>query len=206
MDNRRDFLKKALLLAGTSGLTNTISPAIQRALAIEPIPGSSFLDAEHIVILMQENRSFDHCFGTMKGIRGFNDPRFIRQPNGNPVWFQQDNKGNTYAPFRLDLRGTKAAWMGAVPHSRESQVDAYNNGWYDQWIEAKRKEKPYEYITLEQELTQDRPTKRARGGAIGLGFRVPMIIASPWTKGGKVCSQVFDHTSYLTVPVKMGQP
>ena len=32
---------------------------------------------------------------------------------------------------------------------------------------------------------------------IGLGPRVPMIIVSPWTQGGWVCSQVFDHTSVL---------
>ena len=148
MDNRRDFLKKALLLAGTTGLANTIPPAIQRALAIEPIAGSTFMDAEHVVILMQENRSFDHGFGTLKGVRGFNDPRAVRLPNGNPVWLQSDKAGNTYAPFRLDLRGSKATWMGAVPHSRQSQVDAFNNGQHDNWIEAKRKPKPYDHIPL----------------------------------------------------------
>jgi phospholipase C len=35
------------------------------------------------------------------------------------------------------------------------------------------------------------------GVPIGLGYRVPMVIASPWSRGGKVCSQVFDHTSVL---------
>lgn len=148
MDNRRDFLKKALLLAGTTGLANTIPPAIQRALAIEPIAGSTFMDAEHVVILMQENRSFDHAFGTLKGVRGFNDPRFVRLPNGNPVWFQSDQQSHTYAPFRLDIHGSKATWMGAVPHSRHSQVDAFNEGKHDNWIEAKRKAKPYENIPL----------------------------------------------------------
>ena len=54
-----------------------------------------------------------------------------------------------------------------------------------------------EYVTLEQELLEGRDKKQARGGPIGLGFRVPLIIASPWTKGGKVCSEVFDHTSTL---------
>ncbi|MEX2566022.1 MAG: alkaline phosphatase family protein [Cyclobacteriaceae bacterium] len=34
-----------------------------------------------MVILMQENRSFDHCFGKLKGVRGFNDPRAIRLPD-----------------------------------------------------------------------------------------------------------------------------
>ncbi|HVZ25207.1 MAG TPA: alkaline phosphatase family protein, partial [Sediminibacterium sp.] len=37
----------------------------------------------------------------------------------------------------------------------------------------------------------------ARENSIGLGFRVPMVIASPWSRGGWVCSEVFDHTSSL---------
>src|SRR5690606_27464371 len=72
-ENRRDFLKKLTILAGATGMAGTIPPAIQRALAIRPAPGSTYLDAEHIVILMQENRSFDHALGTLKGVRGFND-------------------------------------------------------------------------------------------------------------------------------------
>ena len=139
MENRREFLKKLTVLAGVTGVANAIPPAIQRALAIPPIPGSSFLDAEHIVILMQENRSFDHALGTLKGVRGFNDPRYVSLPNGNPVWFQSDSNGHTYAPFRLNLKETKATWMGAVPHSRPSQVDAYNDGWHDNWIDAKKR-------------------------------------------------------------------
>ena len=53
-----------------------------------------------------------------------------------------------------------------------------------------------EYVTLEQDLA-GKPAHGARGGSIGLGFRVPMVIASPWNRGGYVCSQVFDHTSVL---------
>ncbi len=63
-----------MLLSGAAGLSSFMPTSIQRALAIEPAPGSSWADAEHIVILMQENRSFDHCFGTLQGVRGFNDP------------------------------------------------------------------------------------------------------------------------------------
>lgn len=111
--------------------------SIQRALAIDPAPGSTFLDAEHIVILMQENRSFDHCFGTLQGVRGFNDPRAAWMPDAKPVWFQTNAQGDTYAPFRLNIKDTKATWMGALPHSRPSQVDAYNKGRYDKWLIAK---------------------------------------------------------------------
>lgn len=148
MENRREFLKKLTLLAGATGVAGSIPPAIQRALAIRPAPGSTFLDAEHIVILMQENRSFDHSLGTLRGVRGFNDPRYVPLPSGNPVWFQSDNKGHTYAPFRLNLRETKATWMGAVPHSRPSQVDAYNDGWHNNWIEAKKRGRDDDNIPL----------------------------------------------------------
>jgi phospholipase C len=54
-----------------------------------------------------------------------------------------------------------------------------------------------EHVRLENELAQGVSRRAAREGAIGLGFRVPMLIASPWSRGGKVCSQVFDHTSSL---------
>ena len=77
MDSRRDFLKKATILATGSGLMSSLPPSIQRALAINPVEGSTFWDAEHVVILMQENRSFDHCYGTLQGVRGFNDPRWF---------------------------------------------------------------------------------------------------------------------------------
>jgi phospholipase C len=138
MDSRRDFLKKAALLSGSAMMANMLPPAIQRALAINPALGSTYLDAEHIVILMQENRSFDHAFGTLQGVRGFNDPRAIRQPDQKPVWLQTDAIGNTYAPFRLDIKDTKVTWMGSLPHTRASQVDAYNFGKHDQWLLAKK--------------------------------------------------------------------
>ncbi len=112
--------------------------SVQRAMAIHPDPGTTYLDAEHVVILMQENRSFDHAYGKLQGVRGFNDPRAISLPNKNKVWLQTDRKGDTYAPFRLDIRNTKATWMHDLPHSRESQVDAYNGGKYDKWLTSKR--------------------------------------------------------------------
>ena len=94
-DSRREFLKKAALLAGGTILFQVLPDSIQKALAIDPQPGSTFQDAEHIVILMQENRSFDHCYGSLRGVRGFNDPRAITLPNKNPVWLQTNAAGET---------------------------------------------------------------------------------------------------------------
>ena len=138
MQSRRDFLKLAAMLSGATAASGFIPESIQRAYAIAPEPGSTFLDAEHIVILMQENRSFDHTLGTLRGVRGFNDPRAMRLPNGNSVFVQTAASGESYAPWRLDIKDTKITWMGSIPHSRNSQVDAWNQGRHDGWIDAKR--------------------------------------------------------------------
>src|ERR1700728_1837670 len=149
MHTRRNFLKYVAMMSGAAGLSELAPEAIQRAYAIEPEQGSTYLDAEHIVILMQENRSFDHAFGTLQGVRGFNDPRAVRQPNGRPVWLQTDKAGDTYAPFRLDIKDTRVTWMGDLPHSRASQVDAYNKGKHDRWLPSKRSgEKEYADMPL----------------------------------------------------------
>ncbi len=97
MTTRRDFLKYALL-SGAVGSASRLPAAISRAFAIAPEVGSTWQDAEHVVILMQENRSFDHVFGTLQGVRGFNDPRAMRLPDGNPAFVQSSQSGETYLP------------------------------------------------------------------------------------------------------------
>lgn len=137
MQTRRDFLRHAAALTGSAFLSGVVPEAIARAAAIDPEADTTFLDAEHVVILMQENRSFDHCYGALQGVRGFRDPRVHVQPNGMPVWFQSDSKGNTYSPFRLDIKNSNATWIGGLPHSWQDQVDARNEGKYDKWLVAK---------------------------------------------------------------------
>src|ERR1700744_5054097 len=91
---RREFLSFAARLAGTAGAlgigAGSCLEAIGRAVAIEPSEGTGYLDAEHVVILMQENRAFDHVYGTLRGVRGFNDPRAVTLPDGKPVWLQSN--------------------------------------------------------------------------------------------------------------------
>ncbi len=137
MDSRREFLKKAAILTGGIGISAGLPPSIQKAMLINPNPGTTFQDAEHIVFLMQENRSFDHVFGNLKGVRGFNDPRAQILPNGNKVWIQSDEKGNSYAPFRLDIKKTQITWQGGLAHDWDDQSGARNDGKYDQWIPFK---------------------------------------------------------------------
>lgn len=142
MLDRREFVKQSLLLSGTAALSSVLSLPIKQAFAIDPEEGSTYLDAEHIVILMQENRSFDHVFGSLKGVRGFNDPRAIVLPNGNPVWLQENSAAETYFPFRLDIRNTNATWTGMLPHTRSSQIDAFNDGKFDKWLDSKKSTNP----------------------------------------------------------------
>ena len=86
---------------------------------------------------MQENRAFDHTFGRLRGVRGFDDPRAVTLPDGNPVWLQSNAAGETYAPFRLDIKETNTTWLGGLPHSWSNQTDARNHGNCDRWLDAK---------------------------------------------------------------------
>lgn len=135
---RRDFLKNGLIFGQALGVAGIVPEIISKAHAITPDPGSTYLDAEHIVVLMQENRSFDHMFGTLGGVRGFNDPRAARQADGSSVFLQRDRMGNAYPPWHASLSESRATWMGALPHRRDDQIDAWNGGTHDNWIEAKR--------------------------------------------------------------------
>ncbi len=149
MNSRRDFLKKAALLSGTGAMANMLPAVIEKALAINPALGSTFYDAEHIVFLMQENRSFDHQLGTLQGVRGYNDPRAISLPDKNKVWLQTNKEGETYGPFQLHVKDTKVAWMGSVPHGWTDQTDAMNGGKYDKWLDVKKpRNKDYAKIPL----------------------------------------------------------
>lgn len=137
MSTRRQFFRQAAAFAGGAKTLTTLLASIERASAIDPPAGSTFLDAEHVVILMQENRSFDHTFGMLRGVRGFNDPRAVTLPDQKPVWLQTNAAGETYAPFRLDFKDTKATWLGSLPHSWRDQTDARNHGNHDGWLDAK---------------------------------------------------------------------
>ncbi len=83
--SRRTLLK----MLGSGVVAAAWPPHIERLLAAPANNHTGTIaDVEHIVILMQENRSFDHYFGTMRGVRGFGDPRAVKLPSGAPVWQQ----------------------------------------------------------------------------------------------------------------------
>jgi len=74
--NRRTFMKMMGITAATT--LTSLKSTIAKALAIAANNRTGTIqDVEHVVILMQENRPFDHHFGTLRGVRGFNDPRAV---------------------------------------------------------------------------------------------------------------------------------
>ncbi|MDF0605158.1 phospholipase C, phosphocholine-specific [Neisseriaceae bacterium TC5R-5] len=86
---RRQFIKLGAQTAAAVSTMSLLPQSIRDALAIPANQRTGTLqDIEHIVILMQENRSFDHYFGTFNGVRGFGDPRPVPLPSGRPVWYQ----------------------------------------------------------------------------------------------------------------------
>jgi phospholipase C len=101
-DARRRFLRAGAAVTATAAGVAALPASIARALAIPAARVTGTIaDVEHVVILMQENRSFDHYFGTLGGVRGFGDPRPITLRNGKPVWHQPDPGGGDVLPFAL---------------------------------------------------------------------------------------------------------
>jgi phospholipase C len=133
--DRREFLK---LLTATAAAT--AFPSISRALAIPANNRTGTIrDVEHVVFMMQENRSFDHYFGTLPGVRGFGDPRAVKLPTGKSVFHQPDssNPDGFVLPFRPDASNLGLKFLEDTPHDWDSTHGAWNSGNYDQWVPSK---------------------------------------------------------------------
>ncbi|MFF4702644.1 phosphocholine-specific phospholipase C [Streptomyces sp. NPDC001288] len=130
--NRRRFLQ----LAGATTAFTALSGSVQRAAALPANHRTgSIEDVEHIVVLMQENRSFDHYFGTLGGVRGFGDPRPVTQ-DGRSVWRQSDGTRDVL-PFHPDADDLGLAFLQDLPHGWSDTHTAVNGGKYDKWVPAK---------------------------------------------------------------------
>ena len=87
--DRRKFLKMSAGAAGAGVALNLVPPLIRKALAVKAYnPTKTIRDVQHVVILMQENRSFDHYFGAMRGVRGFGDRFPIPLESGKRAFVQ----------------------------------------------------------------------------------------------------------------------
>jgi phospholipase C len=136
--DRRQFLK---YLSGTA-VTSSFMESIAKAAAIPAFSRSGTIDdVKHVVFLMQENRAFDHYFGTMRGVRGFGDPHPAMLPSGKSVWHQPNGNGpngNGFVlPFHPAAGDFGMQYLVDTAHDWNDTHEAWNGGKYDQWIPTK---------------------------------------------------------------------
>ncbi|PWK35353.1 phosphocholine-specific phospholipase C [Cupriavidus plantarum] len=138
-NSRRNFLKMAGTGVAATAALSAFPPAIRRALAIPANNATkSIRDVEYVVILMQENRSFDNYFGAMKGVRGFGD-RFPIPLAGGLNVFQQTyinastGVTRTLTPYHLDSTKGNAQRVNGTPHSFPDAQNAWDLGRMNRW-------------------------------------------------------------------------
>ncbi|WP_114393950.1 phosphocholine-specific phospholipase C [Oleisolibacter albus] len=164
--DRRTFMRT--VLAG-GGAASALMPSIARALSIAPHRRTGTIrDVEHVVILTQENRAFDHYFGAMNGVRGFGD-RFaipappLPQAPDRTVFVQPAEPGKPgpalLTPFRLDTqKDFRLVRPLGTPHSFPDSQAAWDNGRLGAWPHHKhnhamayftREDIPFQYALAE---------------------------------------------------------
>src|SRR6185312_141981 len=131
-------------LAAAAFASTLLPPNVRRALAAtasSDTPTGSLRDVKHVVLLMQENRSFDHYFGTLSGVRGFADPQAMRLSHGKSVFHQPDSRSANgfLLPFHHDTKATNAQKVPSTSHSWACQHESWNGGKMDNWLPAHRK-------------------------------------------------------------------
>ncbi|HZC27964.1 MAG TPA: alkaline phosphatase family protein, partial [Actinopolymorphaceae bacterium] len=138
--SRRGLMGAAAAVTGAAAV-NAALPGVSAAAT--PASGAAtssrrhgdIRDVEHVVVIMQENRSFDHYFGSLKGVRGFGDRSTILLPGDKSVWEQPVTPtagAATQFPWRLSGART---WSGSTPPSPELGAANYggtSHGWDDQ--------------------------------------------------------------------------
>ncbi|WP_084581856.1 phosphocholine-specific phospholipase C [Sphingomonas azotifigens] len=130
--NRRDLLK----WGGASGLAALWPGLIDRALAIPAARRTGTIrDVRHIVVHMQENRSFDHYLGMLNGVRGFGDPRPLRLAGGSSVWAQPsaEHPDGHVLPYHGDSHTSRSFKVDGADQSHVENMHIFNRGRYDRW-------------------------------------------------------------------------
>lgn len=124
---RRELLQYGVALGGAEAAGLLLDGCGVLSSKNQPTSACSNVNAiDHVVIVILENRSFDHYFGSYPGVRGFND---------KSAAFQQPYPGNTSAPpngvllpFHLDSTKLNAACTHDISHDWIPQHQSWNGG------------------------------------------------------------------------------
>lgn len=142
MLTRRQFLRAGASAAAGAATAALLPPGLRTALGAGPACGR-LGDVEHVVILVQENRAFDHYFGRFPGVRGFDD-RTVTQPDGTSVFEQRLDAAGTsrILPFHIDttLQPASPQRPGECTkdpdHQWLTQHASWDGGALDRWVLA----------------------------------------------------------------------
>jgi phospholipase C len=138
--SRRRLLQAGGAIAGAAAVAAGAGAAqVARAARAKAATGT-IADLQHVVILMQENRSFDHYYGTLQGVRGFSDKQVLKYQSGTTI-FEQPDKSRTglgyLLPFHMDSTKVDAQNAGDLDHSWSGDHSARNSGLWNNWVSAK---------------------------------------------------------------------
>ena len=132
--SRRRFLElsgMALGAAAGGSILGACSSNTSPKSIVRPSKGLSQID--HVIFVVQENRSFDHYFGTLSGVNGFQNAI-----DTNESILYQNFSANTTAsptgkllPFHLDTLKYPVACILDLDHSWGPQHKYWNNGKMD---------------------------------------------------------------------------
>ncbi|HEY2214970.1 MAG TPA: alkaline phosphatase family protein [Acidimicrobiales bacterium] len=151
--SRRNLLKGGLAIGAAgaaigTGLSSSAGASIERAMSLDANKNASLSDIRHVVFLMQENRSFDHYFGTMSGVRGYSDPEALvhnifgtyfsvfEQLGYRPGYGVKDS--GYMVPFHLEqvFPTEQGECTNDITHNWGPQHQSWNKGKMDSWVQA----------------------------------------------------------------------
>ncbi|RJQ77749.1 phospholipase C, phosphocholine-specific [Pseudonocardiaceae bacterium YIM PH 21723] len=136
--------RRRLLGAAAGGVAlSLLPPSLHKAMA-QPMRPGGLAGVEHVIVLMQENRSFDHYYGRLRGVRGYADRNPLTLPTGESVFRQPKPGGGEVLPFSLregaqreGRAGSDIQYLGDLNHSFDGTTKAWGKGWNNDWIAAK---------------------------------------------------------------------
>lgn len=141
--SRRALLRMGAAAVELAAGQSLLPPSLHTAMA-QPMRPGGFKAIEHVVVVMQENRSFDHYYGRLRGVRGYGDRNPLRLQSGRSIFEQPDPRGGDVLPFSLREAAERASrdnddiqYLGNLDHSFNGSTWAWSQGWNDKWIPAK---------------------------------------------------------------------
>ncbi|MGW1347243.1 phosphocholine-specific phospholipase C [Kribbella sp. NPDC002412] len=139
-----EISRRLVLGSAAGGVAASLLPPSLHAAMAQPVRRGGLRAVEHVIVLMQENRSFDHYYGTLRGVRGYGDRQPLRLRNGKTVFHQPRTGGGEVLPFSIRKAAADAGrapddiqYLGDLPHGFNDATQAWGNGWNDDWVQAK---------------------------------------------------------------------